>query len=135
MWKYKQAEWVAYEISPSELDGEIPRLNYFKIDPQLKYGAKHYDYTNSDYQRGHLCPADIMAFSEVAMQESFYTSNISPQLEGFNEGIWRRLENQVQKWVKEYDTIYVITGPVFINRTPKKIGECIQMIKKSSNIL
>ena len=37
---------------------------------------------------------------------------MSPQAPSFNRGVWKRLENRVRKWALEYDSLYVITGPV-----------------------
>jgi endonuclease G len=46
------------------------------------------------------------------MQESFYYSNMSPQLPSFNRGIWNRLEEKVRDWAVEYDSLYIATGGV-----------------------
>ena len=71
------------------------------------------DYTKSGYDRGHLCPAADMDFNPVAMEESFFMSNISPQAPEFNRGIWKDLETEVRNWAKKEKKIYVVTGPVF----------------------
>ncbi len=83
--------------------------------------AKPSDYVKSGYDRGHLCPAGDMTQSVEAMSETFYMSNMSPQVPGFNRGIWKSLEEQVRKWGKE-EQIHVVTGPVFENEKGK-IGE------------
>jgi endonuclease G len=46
------------------------------------------------------------------MDESFFYSNMSPQLPGFNRGIWKSLEEQVRTWAMEAGSIYVVTGPI-----------------------
>ena len=53
-----------------------------------------------------------MSWSLQVMQESFYYSNMSPQLPGFNRGIWKKLEEKVRDWTILYDSLYVVTGPV-----------------------
>jgi endonuclease G len=53
-----------------------------------------------------------MGWSAQTMAESFYYSNMSPQVPAFNRGIWKRLEEQVRSWAMELDTIYVVTGPI-----------------------
>ena len=55
------------------------------------------------------------------MDESFYLSNMSPQVPGFNRGVWKKLESKVRTWTYASDSIYVVTGPVF-NKTTKTIG-------------
>lgn len=70
------------------------------------------DYVNSGYDRGHLVPAEDRRFSEEALKETFYLTNVSPQNPSFNRGIWLQLENLVREWVKKYGELIVITGPV-----------------------
>jgi endonuclease G len=74
--------------------------------------ATNADYAKSGYDRGHLAPAADMSWSLQVMQESFYYSNMSPQLPGFNRGIWKKLEEKVRDWALRYDTLYVVTGPL-----------------------
>ena len=38
---------------------------------------------------------------------------MSPQVAGFNRGIWSSLESQVREWAIEYSKLYVVTGPIF----------------------
>ncbi len=110
---HEQAEWVAYQLTASETVSLYERSDDFMEDPQVKTGsAINSDYTNSGYDRGHLAPAADMGWSEKSMIESFYYSNMSPQDPSFNRGIWKRLEELVRDWAVEYDTLYVVTGPV-----------------------
>lgn len=113
--KYEQANWVYYLLADSMvLNGGQERSNNFKMDKSVKtISAKSSDYTNSGYDRGHLCPAADMGFSEIAMEESFLMSNISPQTPEFNRGIWKELETTVREWAKKEGRLYVVTGPVF----------------------
>ncbi len=46
---------------------------------------------------------------------------MSPQVPAFNRGIWKRLEEQVRSWAVDYDTLYVVTGPV-LTADLSKIG-------------
>ena len=109
----EQAEWVAYELKKERLNGQIKRSNNFKIDLNITTGsAELKDYKYSGYDRGHLIPAADMNFSQLAMDESFYMSNISPQNKSFNRGIWKKLESHVRYWAVEYDNLYVITAGV-----------------------
>ena len=111
--KYEQAQWVAYELAAKETSGLIKRDDNFRLDPVVKTGSANLnDYKGSGYDRGHLAPAADMGFSAVAMSESFYMSNMSPQRPSFNRGIWKKLETQVRNWAKAYDKIYVVTGAV-----------------------
>lgn len=110
---HEQANWVAYLLTKAHLGTGVERSDRFVEDPIVATGtASNQDYAKSGYDRGHLAPAADMSWSEEVMQESFYFSNMSPQLPGFNRGIWKRLEEQVRDWALLYDSIYIVTGPV-----------------------
>ncbi|PLX17135.1 MAG: DNA/RNA endonuclease [Salinivirgaceae bacterium] len=112
----EQAKWVAWELTNDELNGDAKRKNNFKEDPLILTGsATDADYSKSGYDRGHLAPAADMTWSQLAMDESFYYSNMSPQHPSLNRGIWKRLETKTREWAEKYEKIYVATGPVFIN--------------------
>ena len=111
--KHEQAFWVGYELTKKETEKAFERTDEFIPDPAVSTGtATVADYLKSGYDRGHLAPAADMGWSQQAMAESFYFSNMSPQEPGFNRGIWKNLEEQVRTWAKAYDSIYVVTGPV-----------------------
>ena len=111
--KHEQAKWVAYELESNKLNGNFKRKNQFRIDPKVHtISASPTDYKKSGYDRGHLASAADMKWSKVAMEESFFMSNISPQTPGFNRGIWKKLESVVRRWANDYEKIYIVTGPV-----------------------
>jgi endonuclease G len=123
--EHEQAEWVAYELTREEVKTKVADREdeRFEIDPLVKTGsATYHDYTGSGYDRGHLAPAGDMRFSQEAMTECFYMSNMSPQDKKFNKEIWRLLEEQVRSFAVKYGKIYVITAPVLENGL-KKIGK------------
>jgi len=110
----EQAYWVYYQLTPEEIDGPQSRTDDFRPDPAVSTGsASLADYSGSGYDRGHLCPAADMALNHTSMSETFYLSNMSPQVAGFNRGIWSTVEDQVRKWALEYDGLDVATGPIF----------------------
>lgn len=110
---HEQAEWVAYELKKSHLSNTNFKRPYFEIDKAVKTGAADWrNYKNSGYDRGHLCPAGDRRFSKEAHDETFLTSNISPQDHQFNSGIWNTLEQKVRYWARKYDGVFVVTGGV-----------------------
>lgn len=120
--KHEQAEWVAYELKSSHLSKTNHKRPYFQIDKAVKTQAAHWrNYKKSGYDKGHLCPAGDRKFSKSAHDETFLTSNISPQEHQFNAGVWNRLEQKVRYWAKKNDGIFVITGGVLENNL-KSIG-------------
>jgi endonuclease G len=116
----RQAAWVAYvATSAHEQAQHVNRNNQFEPDPLLRTQlAGNEDYEGSGYDRGHLAPAEDMGWSGKTMSESFYYSNMSPQLPAFNRGVWKRLEELVRYWSTIYDSIYVVTGPVLTPGLP-----------------
>lgn len=122
--KTEQADWVAYILKASDLrNARFKRNDNFRPDPLILTQSAHPDdYKGSGYDRGHLAPAADFTWDSRALDETFYMSNMSPQVPGFNRGIWRQLEEQVRKWAKKNGTVYVVTGPIFEKR-PKKIGK------------
>ncbi len=114
-----QPYWVAYRLTSDKVDGPHPRLPNFYADPALHGpSATRSDYLRSGFDRGHLVPAADMAWSEQSMSASFYFTNIAPQSPQFNRQIWKRLEEQVRRWARDYDTVYVVTGPVLQKGLP-----------------
>ncbi len=122
--KHEQAEWVAYQLTKSSLLApNVKRAEKFRPDYDVKTGsAFHRDYSNSGYTRGHMAPAGDMAFNKEAMNESFYMSNMSPQLKECNAGIWRELEELVRDWAFDRNELIVVAGPMLNRPIVKKIG-------------
>lgn len=110
---YCQAAWVAYELTKAETNNQFERNNKFIPDPLIKTSTDfEADYSGSGFDRGHLAPAADMSSTKPTMEESFYFSNMSPQVPNFNRGIWKQLEELVRDWAIENGNIYVVTGPV-----------------------
>ena len=119
---HEQANWVAYKLTNDMIKGTAKRKDKFKADIKVKNkSAQLYDYKNSGFDRGHLCPAADMKFSQGAMDETFYMSNMSPQVPSFNRGVWKSLESIVRSWTEENKEIYIVTGPI-LNNTIGSIG-------------
>jgi len=123
--KTEQADWIFHFITPQRLQNKVTgRSDDFRPDTAVKTGsAELKDYKGSGYDRGHLCPAGDMGFDSTAMSESFLMSNMSPQFPGFNRGIWNSLEQRIREWGLLFDTLFIITGPIFYDTTYSFIGE------------
>lgn len=80
--------WVLEHLTADNLKGDGNRnKSRFKEDqsiPEL-FRAKLSDYWSSGFDRGHMAPAADAKRNQAAMDETFYLSNICPQVgEGFN---------------------------------------------------
>jgi len=120
---WKIPNWVAYELTKEEVEGIVPRYDTFMPDPNISYtqSATNNDYKNSGWDRGHMAPAADMKWSEQAMKESFYFSNICPQNRNLNAGIWKDLEEQVRSLATQKGNLYIVCGPI-VSKNPKTIG-------------
>ena len=121
---YKQANWVAYELTGREsVSKKYKRKDKFLIDKKIKGGtADNGDYTRTGFDRGHLAPAADMSWSRRAMDESFFMSNISPQSPQLNRGIWKELEELVRDWAVTDSAILIATGPLLSPKL-KRLGK------------
>ena len=121
---WKIPNWVAYELTYLEVQGEMPRYDRFKPDPMVPQGmtATTNDYKHSGYDRGHMAPAADMKWDEHVMKESFYLSNICPQNPNLNGGVWKDLEEQVRDLASQKGKIFVACGPI-VNDMSNTIGE------------
>lgn len=119
--------WVAEHLTKERVSAVLARSNDFRPDPDLEpeQRAELSDYAASGYDRGHMAPAGDMRWDEQAMSESFYLSNMSPQVgAGMNRGIWKQLEQNVRDWASSRGEVYVYTGPIYPERgLVKTIGK------------
>ena len=122
----KTPVWVAEHLTREKAQGRVAvRSDDFRADGDLQQGsrAELSDYRGSGYDRGHMAPAADMAWDEQAMSESFYLSNMVPQVGvGMNRGIWAELEKRVRGWVLERGELYVYSGPIYLAGDTETIG-------------
>lgn len=111
--------WVAWTFSKNKRSNiKAARSgNKFLPDPNLGSASPTHDlYTNSGYDRGHMCPANDCLWSGNALLESFYMSNVCPQTPELNEkigGPWRIVEEKCHNpWAEHYKMLYIVTGPI-----------------------
>lgn len=122
--EHEQPLWVAYHLTQEELYGTAKRKDNFRSDPTIPTeSASLADYKGSGYDRGHLIPAADQSWSEEAMADSFYMSNMSPQEAQFNRGIWSTLEATVRNFADTEGEVYVVTGPILTDGPYETIGK------------
>ncbi len=130
---HEQAKWVAHVISPDIINGTIARSNDFRKDPKVETGTaieEDYflrvinkngepDYDGFGWDRGHLAPSADFRWSADALSESYFYSNMSPQVPDFNRKSWSALENSLRGYVyREKVPLYVVTGGVLTDDLP-----------------
>lgn len=130
---HEQARWVAHIIRPEVTDGRGVRTNDFREDPLVTTGSatekdyflkflqadSSYTYDGFGYDRGHLAPSADFRWSEKALSESYYYSNMSPQLDQFNREGWADLEGLLRGYVaRTGHQLVVVTGGVLKEGLP-----------------
>ena len=111
----KTAEYVVEHIDGTNINGPSKRKDDFRPDDMIppEHSATLEDYSGEPYDRGHLVPAGDNRDSEEVMSESFFLSNMVPQVPNNNRGIWRILESKVRDWALENRDLYVVSGTIY----------------------
>ncbi|CCB85680.1 endonuclease G, mitochondrial [Parachlamydia acanthamoebae UV-7] len=113
----RNAQWV-YECLTSDcLKGKVSRDHFpFQEDPRIPkiFQNTLEDFKGSGFDRGHLAPAADHRVSVEAMRDTFYLSNMSPQVAQFNRGYWVKMEKYVRDLTKSCKSVHVLTGPLFL---------------------
>lgn len=118
--KDRVALWVAYPLSKLYLNGNAGRTNAWALDPLLgEDSAAPFGGYAGDYARGHQLPSADRQCCYEANAQTFYGTNMTPQLNAHNEGIWSNLESKVRTIANGSDTTYVVTG-VIVSASSKK---------------
>ncbi len=122
--EHNAPNYVAWELTADEAEGNVPRYKDFQPDPSVPepHRVTTDDYKGSGYDRGHMAPAADMKWSNDAMRECFYMSNICPQNGTLNSGTWSTLEKACRRWAKQEGAVYIVCGPVYKGRKHKTIG-------------
>ena len=118
--------WVAWKLTAAHTDGDIQRKGVkFHPDDDVPepYRVTTYDYMQSGYDRGHMCPAADNRWDRRAMDECFLMTNMCPQDHGLNAGDWNEMEMQCRRWAKEYGEVYIVAGPILYRGKHATIGQ------------
>ncbi len=113
-WSQKDlvAIWMAYPLCRMYTNKNVSRTNEWNYDPMLgmeKSPAPFGGY-GEELARGHQVPSADRLCNREANVQTFYGTNMTPQLNAHNEGIWGTLEGAVRNWANTSDTTYVVTG-------------------------
>lgn len=117
--------WVAWHLTAERTEGSAKRSGVdFAEDTEVpEPRATDWDYYNSGYDRGYMCPAADNKWSKKAMEESFLFTNMCPQNGNLNRGDWNEMEMACRKWAKKYGDLYIVCGPILYKGKHKTIGK------------
>ena len=111
----KAQRWTCYQMYAANSAKNCSRSNEpFQEDKDLpaQYRTTLADYSGSGFDRGHICPSADRLNSREANEQTFYLSNMQPQWNKFNTGIWKKMEEKVRAWNRYdfRDTLFVCKG-------------------------
>lgn len=119
--RLRNPQWVVEHITPASLairDGDRKHSNFAEDDAVPdKFRALLKDYFRSGYDRGHQVPAADARWSQKAMDETFFLTNMCPQVgEGFNRDYWAHFEDFCRRLTVRYPSVRIVTGPLYLPR-------------------
>lgn len=104
--------WIAYPLNKTYTQNKVERTDEWAYDPVLGKDLSSAPFSGyaGDYARGHQLPSADRLCNYTANAQTFYGTNIAPQLNEHNEGIWSDLEIHIRTVANASDTTYVVTG-------------------------
>ncbi|TAE52133.1 MAG: DNA/RNA non-specific endonuclease, partial [Bacteroidetes bacterium] len=106
------ANWVAWHLSPA-WKGDEERQDDFRPDPDLPsgwYPVGSDSYTNTGFDRGHLCPSEDRDSTLNENSATFLMTNIIPQAPDLNRGPWKDLETYCRTLMDQGNELYIFAG-------------------------
>jgi DNA/RNA endonuclease G (NUC1) len=117
-----QPAWSAYRVAHAEADVDFDRpLHYhddLRLPPEARIGRTTFGKLgNIRLDVGHMTPNEVInrQFGRLAQMETFFMSNMSPQYNSLNSGVWLKLETSIREIKDEEgkDHVWAIVGPIF----------------------
>jgi len=109
--------WVAERLNTQRLRRGAKRTRRFRIDSELnpEFRSQSNDFVGTEYVRGRLAAASNHLGDAVALEQTYYLSNVAPQIgEAFRQSFWVHFEAQTREWARQADDLYVFTGTLFL---------------------
>ena len=115
--------WTCYTLNADNSQGDSGRNNDFKPDEEAAVSPQPEDYNKSGYSQGHLCPSADRQCTIEQNQQTFFLTNMQPQWQKHNEGLWKNLEDLVRNYVvkanttqSSCDTLYVVKAATITDK-------------------
>lgn len=115
--KLHLAHYVAYPLYKDLIEKKADRTNAWDYDPMISrvYQPNLKRSYVEDFSKGHQIPSGDRVSSRDDNASTFYYSNMVPQNQKHNGGIWQQLESDVRNLAGGVDTLFVVTGVGFDN--------------------
>ena len=97
-----------YYANSKKGEEQYPHDDFLLLDYQLPNDP----YWGSGYDHGHICPSADRLSSFECNYQTFYLTNMQPQVNAFNANVWANMEGMVRTWNRNSfrDTLYVCKG-------------------------
>ncbi len=126
----KHTAWVAFSFDQTTSATNVKRTDAWEVDPSLPVEMQTTEsmHKSDGFDKGHLVASYDRVYATKANEQTFYYSNMSPQLNSFNGGFWASFEGLVQRWARSnrYEKLYVAKGgtlnQLLVNFTGTKKG-------------
>ena len=109
----RHAAWVAFSFDAETSQKNVNRSDdAWMPDPFVPTSPEESDHKSDGFDKGHLCASEDRVYNRTANEQTFYYTNISPQMTSFNGGYWITFEKLLQTWARsgDYEHIYVAKG-------------------------
>ena len=114
----RHAAWVAFSFDAETSQKNVNRSDdAWMSDPLVPTSPEESDHKSDGFDKGHLCASEDRVYNRTANEQTFYYTNISPQMNSFNGGYWITFEKLLQSWARSgnYEHIYVAKGGTMNN--------------------
>lgn len=115
--------WTCYQLHEGNTMSTVKRKDDFKADEEVAVSSQLADYSGSGFSRGHLCPSADRLCSTEQNKQTFFLTNMQPQYQTHNGGLWGRLEDEVRNFATDdtktnahCDTLYVVKAATITDK-------------------
>ncbi len=123
----KQSQrWSCYQIYGSNRGSNTSRYYgnpQYPFDPELgseiAYFGGEDPFRGSGFDHGHICPSADRLNSAEANYQTFYLTNMQPQYNAFNAGVWAHMEDYMRSKITKSssDTLFICKGGTIDNES------------------
>lgn len=107
---------VNWVLTKDELQNACIKRSSFRQDP-LANGSdiSPREYIRSGYDKGHMSPAEDNAWNQTTEDQSFYMTNMTPQVPELNRDGWKYFEQIERQYALQYGKVIIWSGPIFVS--------------------
>ena len=103
---WKKTDWLG---DPFQHDPKIPAKEQPPVNGEFS-GSYFPDHSGKWFDRGHIVASEDRVYSKDANEQTFYMTNMQPQVHAFNAGIWLKMEACVRDHFSKGSIVYVCKG-------------------------